>query len=140
MVPMIIEDFGTRATWPCRAHLPEIVRCCDPNDTVLWNANFLPDFSSFVIGMIDCDKQFVFINAELSGHEVPSIRDRLGLEVITKAEVSEHFEKGMVARCVANIIKVVVLATGADAFLAGCCARVVPVLETGEDILELHHA
>ena len=139
MIPMIIENLGTRATWSGWPHLPEIVRCCDPNDTVLWNANFLPNFSSFVIGVIDRDKQFFFVNAELSGHEVPGIRDRLGLEVITKAEVSEHFEKGMVARRVANIIKVVVLAPRADAFLAGCCARVVPVFETGKDILELHH-
>ena len=44
------------------------------------------------------------------------------------------------ARGVADIVEIVVLAAGAHAFLRGDGARVGALLDAGEDILELHHA
>ena len=44
------------------------------------------------------------------------------------------------ARGVADIVEVVVLAAGADAFLRRGRARIGPLLQAGENILELHHA
>ena len=44
------------------------------------------------------------------------------------------------ARGVADIVEVVVLAAGAHAFLRGHGARIGTLLEAGEDVLELHHA
>ena len=44
--------------------------------------------------------------------------DRLLLEIIAEREIAEHFEEGVVARGVADIVEVVVLAAGADALLA----------------------
>ena len=44
------------------------------------------------------------------------------------------------ARGVADVVEIVVLAAGAHAFLAGGGADVVAVLEPGEDVLELDHA
>jgi hypothetical protein len=46
----------------------------------------------------------------------------------------------MVARGVADIVEVVMLAAGADAFLRGGGALVGTLLDAGEDVLELHHA
>ena len=44
------------------------------------------------------------------------------------------------ARGVADIVEVVVLAAGAHAFLRGGGALIGPLLDAGEDVLELHHA
>ena len=43
-------------------------------------------------------------------------------------------------RGVADIVEVVVLAAGTDAFLRGGGALVRPLLDAGKDVLELHHA
>ena len=43
--------------------------------------------------------------------------DRLFLEIVAEAEIPQHLEEGMVAGGVADIVQVVVLAAGADAFL-----------------------
>ena len=66
--------------------------------------------------------------------------DRLVLEIVAEGEIPEHFEEGVVARGVADIVEVVVLAAGADAFLAAGRGRIGPRLEAGEDVLERHHA
>ncbi len=44
------------------------------------------------------------------------------------------------ARGIADIFEIVVLAAGAHAFLRGGGAQVTPLLCTGKDVLELHHA
>ncbi len=41
---------------------------------------------------------------------------------------------------VADIVEIVVLAAGAHAFLRGGGGRIGPLLDAGEDVLELHHA
>ena len=43
--------------------------------------------------------------------------DRALLEVVAEGEIAEHLEEGVMARGVADVIEVVVLAAGADAFL-----------------------
>ena len=73
-------------------------------------------------------------------HQIPGVGDRDFLEVVAEAEIAQHLEEGVVARGVADIVEIVVLAAGADAFLRGGGARVGPLLLAGEDVLELHHA
>ncbi len=46
----------------------------------------------------------------------------------------------MVPGGIANIVEIVVLASGANAFLAAHRGRVGPRFKAGEDILERHHA
>ena len=43
--------------------------------------------------------------------------DRLFLEIVAEAEIPQHLEERMVPGGVADIVEIVVLATGADAFL-----------------------
>jgi hypothetical protein len=43
-------------------------------------------------------------------------------------------------RCIADIVEIVVLAAGANAFLRGGGALVGALLDAGKDVLELHHA
>src|SRR3546814_9410999 len=55
--------------------------------------------------------------------ELPGVGDRILLEVVAKAEVAEHLEKRVVPRRVADVLEIVVLATGAHAFLRAGSAR-----------------
>ncbi len=43
--------------------------------------------------------------------------DRVFLEIVAEGEIPQHLEEGVVARGVADIVEIVVLAAGADAFL-----------------------
>jgi len=71
---------------------------------------------------------------------VPGIFDRGFLEVVAEREIAQHLEEGVVTGRVANIVEVVVLAAGADAFLNGRGPDIGPLLRAGEHVLELHHA
>ena len=138
---MIVEDFRARAARTGIAHGPEIVGRGDADDPVIGQTgNFFPEGSSLVILGIDGDKQALRIKAEFFRYQVPAILDRLFLEIVAKGEIAEHFEECVVARGIAHIVEVIMLATGPDAFLRcrrpwrkGC-------LGPGENVLERHHA
>ena len=50
-------------------------------------------------------------------NQFPSPLDRFFFEIIAKRPVAEHFKKRVVIGIVAHIFEIIVLATGADAFL-----------------------
>ena len=72
--------------------------------------------------------------------QLPGQLDRALLEVVAEGEVAEHLEEGVVARGVADVVEVVVLAAGAHALLRGRRRVVGARLLAGEHVLELHHA
>ena len=74
------------------------------------------------------------------GEEIPGEGDRLFLEVVAEGKVAEHLEKRVVAVGEADVLKIVVLAARADAFLRSGGPVVVALLEAEEDVLELVHA
>ena len=84
--------------------------------------------------------QPVLGQAEVLGDQLPGVGDRRLLEVVAEAEIAQHLEEGVVARGVADVVQVVVLAAGADAFLRRGGAHVGALLLAGEHVLELHHA
>ena len=102
--------------------------------------DLLPDRRRVVVLGVDGDQQPVLRQAEILGHQLPGVGDRLVLEVVAEAEIPQHLEERVVARGVADIVQVVVLAAGAHAFLRRGGADVGPLLLPGEDVLELHHA
>ena len=57
------------------------------------------------------------IEREVLGQQLPGEQDRALLEIVAEGEIAEHLEEGVVARGVADIVEVVVLAAGAHAFL-----------------------
>ena len=74
--------------------------------------------------------------------QLPGPFDRFLLEVIAKAPVAEHLEKGVVIGIEPDVVEVVVLAPGADAFLGVGGARRIegrPLLAE-KDRHELVHA
>ncbi len=73
------------------------------------------------------------------GDQLPGESDSVLFEVVAEGEIAEHLEKSVVAIGEAHILKIVVLASGAHAFLAGRGAHVVALLEAEKNVLELVH-
>ena len=59
-------------------------------------------------------------------HQLPRPLDRFLLEVIAEAPVAEHLEKRVVIRVESDVVEIVMLAAGADAFLRVGDARRIP--------------
>src|SRR6266436_1086983 len=51
--------------------------------------------------------------------QFPGIGDGVFFEIVAEGKIAEHFEEGVMAVGEADVFEVVVLAAGADAFLAG---------------------
>ena len=138
---MIVEDLRARPARAGVAHLPEIVRGRDADDLALGQAGDLPpEIERLVVLGEDGDEELVLGQAEFLGDQLPGELDRVVLEIVAEGEVAEHLEEGVVPGGVADIVEIVVLAAGADAFLRRYGAGVGPLLDAGEDVLELHHA
>ena len=141
MLAAVDENLRARPARAGIAHLPEIVRGRDTDNAIVGEArDLLPEDGRIVIIVIDGDKQLVLLQPEFLGDQIPGELDRAFLEVIAEREVAEHLEEGEMARGVADIVEVVVLAAGAHAFLRGGGALIGPLLDAGKDVLELHHA
>ena len=141
LVAMVVEDFRARAARASIAHLPEIVGGADADDPVVGQAgDLLPQPVRLLVLGIDGDQQLFLGQAVFPGDQVPGQLDRLFLEIIAEGEIAQHLEESMVARGIADIFQVIMLAAGAHAFLRGRGPVIRPGLGAGEDVLELHHA
>lgn len=58
------------------------------------------------------------------------------LEIVTKAEIAEHFKKGMMIGRPSDIVDV----TSSQTFLTGCCTSKFQFASTEKMVLELIHA
>ena len=140
VVAVIVEDLAARPARPVRPHRPEIILGGDANDAVFGQpGDLFPQVEGQIVIMVDGDGQPVAVEAPFPGQQRPGVGDRLLLEIIAEAEIAEHFEEGVVARGVADIVEVVMLAAGADAFLAARRGLVRARFEASEDVLERHH-
>ena len=141
LVAVVVENFGARSARTGIAHGPEIVRAGNAQDFAVGQPrDLLPKLEGVVIVDIDSDEQPLLGKREILGDERPGELDRPLLEVVAEGEVAEHLEEGVVARGIADIVEVVVLAAGTNAFLRGHGTRIGPLFQTGEHVLERHHA
>ena len=115
---MVVEDLRAGTARAIVAHRPEIVLRRDTDDPALGQArNLLPQIEGLVVGMIDRRRQSICAEPPLLCEQVPRKLDRAILEIVAEGEIPEHFEERMVARCITDIVEVVVLAARANAFL-----------------------
>ena len=141
VIAVVVEDFRAGAAGAGVAHGPEIVGTGDAQNFLLGQpAYFFPKIEGIVVVDIDRRQQLVFGQSIFLRDQRPSELDRAFLEVVAEGEISQHLEKSMVARGVADIVEVVVFAAGAHAFLRRRRARIRALFDAGEDVLELHHA
>ena len=140
MLAVVVEDLRTRPARADLAHGPEIIRAGDTNDLAVGQpGDFFPQRERIVVIDVDGDQQALDRQLEFPGEQVPGKLDRVLLEIVTEGEVPEHLKEGVMAGRVADVVEVVVLAAGAHAFLRGDRARVGPLFQAGEHVLELHH-
>ncbi len=145
---MIIENFRTGAAGACIRHLPEVVGCiaralviANTHDAFSRHFDFVrPDIVGLVVFLIDRDPQLVSRQLINRCQQFPGVMNGITLEIITKAEIAQHFEERVVTCGVADIFKVVVFATGAYAALRTDRTVIVAHLFSGENVFELHHA
>ena len=141
MVAMVIKYFRTGSARTGIAHRPEIVRCTNADDAAFRQAgNLAPQFEGLVVVGIDSSNQAVSRQVEVFGDEGPGQFDCDILEVVAKRKITQHLEKGVMPGSVANIFKVIVLAAGAYAFLRRHDSAVITLLDTSQDVFELHHS
>ena len=76
-----------------------------------------------VVAFEDGEPEPLGLEAVDVDQQLPGEADRVFLEVIAEREVAEHLEERVMARGAADVLEVVVLAAGADAFLRGRGAR-----------------
>src|SRR5205085_2228347 len=93
----------------------------------------------FIVASEDREPEPFGVELEFVDEKVPGILNRFALEVIAEGKVAQHLEEGVMPRSLADLIQVVVLASGAYAFLRRGGARIITLLQAKEDILELVH-
>ncbi len=144
---VVVEDLRA---WSARAgigHLPEIVACvlgtlvvADPDAAFGRYADVLrPQLVRLVVVDVDGRPQPFGRQAVDLRQKLPREADRIALEIVAERPVAEHFEERMVARRVADIFEIVVLAARAEAALHRGCANVRPLLDAEKHVLELDH-
>src|SRR5690554_1677581 len=76
---------------------------------------------------------------QLLGEKRPGKMDGFMLEVISKTEITQHFEKGVVPGGITHIFQVIMLTTRSHAALRGGGPAIGTLVLPQENILELHH-
>mmetsp|Transcript_26999 Transcript_26999/g.46257 ORF Transcript_26999/g.46257 Transcript_26999/m.46257 type:complete len:567 (+) Transcript_26999:1285-2985(+) len=120
----IVVDLGTRATGSGGAHLPEVLLAAACDDAV-GRQEAKPDVSGLevrlqALGGITAEVgrvKAVGVKAEVNSEALPGPSDGFLLEVITETPVTQHLEEGVMVHVLADVLKVVVLASGANALL-----------------------
>src|SRR5208282_5114469 len=146
-------DLAARAAGAGIAHGPEVfLQAQHFEDAILRSAHVCPvDFGVVVTfehlaganfrAAEDGEIEPILGNAEplRGGDQFHGKFNGFFFEILPEGKIAEHFEKGMVAVGEADVLEVVVLTAGADAFLGGGGALVGALLEPQEDVLELVH-
>ena len=145
---MVIENLCTRAARTGVGHLPEVVGCV-PGTFIVTNTNdsfgrhtdfVLPNAIGFVVFLVDSNPKLFFGKSVHFSQQCPGKSNGITLEIISEAEITQHFEKSMVACGITYVLKIVVFAARAHAALGRSCPRIGPAILACKDILELHHA
>ena len=115
---VVVENLRARAARTGVAHHPEVVLLATAREARGVDADFVePDGSRFVVVFVHGNPQPLGRQAESAGQEFPGKADGLALEVLAETEITEHLEKGVVPRGIADVVEVVVLAARAHAAL-----------------------
>ena len=128
---MVVEDLATGSARPRVTHGPEIVFLTQTQEMLRVDLHFLqPDIGGLIIVIENGRPKSVGWHAQCDGQKLPGIVNCIALEVITEAEVSEHLEKSVVSRGVANVLEVIVFTARANTTLRGRGTIVVALLRS----------
>ena len=145
---VVVEDLAAWTAGPGVGHLPEIIRCirralvvADAHDALARHPDVVrPGVVRFVVGLVDRGPEPVGGQLVDHGQQLPRVSDRLALEIVAERPVAQHLEERGVARGVADVFQIVVLAAGPQTALHVGSAHVAALVGAEEDFLELDHA
>ena len=148
VLAVVIKDLAARAAGAGVGHHPEIVGCiffafvvANADDALGRQADFFgPDVVGFLVVNVDRGSEFFSRQLVDLREQFPAPLERVALEVVAKAPVTQHFEKRVMARGVAHVFQVVVFAPSTQAGLHRCSAHVRAFVSAQKQVLELHHA
>ncbi len=108
----------------------------------MWiDANLIkPNFSGFVVILEHRYPELFCRQTEINCQKFPGKLDCLAFEIVTKAEIAQHFKERVVPGGITDIFQIVVLAACAYAALRACRTRALAMLLAKECFLKLHHA
>ena len=132
----VIEELGTRAG-RARAVLPEIIFLTEPRDTFFGESDHVvPDIVSFVIFSEDCNMDEFRLHLQMLRHKLPGPGDGIMLEIIAKAEITQHLEIRAVASRETDLLYI----GCANTLLASRDAKGRRYFSTGKIRFERRHA
>ena len=147
---MIVKNLGTRTTRTCIAHSPKVIGCVRSTFIIVDTNNMIGCYSDIfvpnVIGFIICGiygniQFFCWKPKPLRGSQIfPTEFNCILLKIITKAKISHHFKKSMMARSIADVFQVIVFASRTDTTL--CCSRsgIGAFFQTEKHVFKLVHS
>src|SRR5437899_3698369 len=134
-------NLRTRSAGSGITHLPKVIFFIQTEDPVASDGGTgNPEFFRVVVFAENRDPKLVNGQSVLSCQQRPGVIDSVFLEIRAEREIPEHLEKRLVAPCMSDIVQIIVLATGADTLLAGCCHGVGTLLASEDHGLELIHS
>src|SRR2546427_9320573 len=141
----VVMNFATRTTRPGIAHLPKVILGAELENPLLGHTLRDPQVISLgiarnaTLAFENSRKQFVFRDAKpfVGSDQLPSICNRIFLEIISKAEIAQHLEKGVMPGGESHIFQIVMLPARPHAFLRRGSPRVFTLLQPQKDILKL---
>ena len=128
-------DFGARTAGASFAHHPEVVLLAAVDDVDFWIQTDrpklrCPQFPGFLIaisrillghiGLINRGIDALGRKLPNLDYQLPGPIDGVLLEVVAEGPIPQHLEKGVVIGVQADVIQIVVFATGPDALLGVC--------------------
>ncbi len=138
---MVVENLAARPARSGVAHRPEIRLLAQARQALGRHSDFLqPDLRGLIVVGVDREPEPGRVQLERVGQEVPREADGVALEIVAEREIAEHFKERVVPGRVTDVFKVVVLAAGAHAPLAGSGPDVVAPIFAEEHVLELDHS
>ena len=145
---VVVEDLAARTARAGVGHLPEVVGLefraarlvADAYAALLRHADHLgPELVRLIVRLVHRSPKLLRRQLVDLGEQLPRKRNGVLLEVIAEREVAEHLEERVVARGVADVLEIVVLAAGAQAALRRGRALIRTLVLAEEHVLELHH-
>ena len=135
------------ATRSCVTHLPEVVMPAAIDD-VVFRQELFPNASRLIItgkpllgaALEDSGIEVLRVNLQHIHNVLPSPRNRLLLEVVTKRPVAQHLKHRVVIGVVSHLLQVIMLAAHTQTLLR---VRLPPALRcsiTQDNVLKLIHA
>src|SRR5262245_38655977 len=128
------------------AHLPEVVFSAETQDSLGPGAYLLPVALGFFvsrdlfISTKNGEPQTFRFEVQFVYQKVPSEKDRLLLEIVAEREIPQHFKECVVPGSAADLIQVIMLASGTYTLLRRCSALIVAGFETEKYVFKLIHA